>query len=590
MSRRFSSRCVTFSAVWVILFALSTIHELQAQQTDQTPVIQTSSSLLNTIQQSFFFDELGLELTSLKFYEGYIDPESYILGPGDLLGIALHGNTRLYMRGIRVNSQGNVFLPEAGVAHVGSMTLAEAQNHLNELFENRLPETRTVLFLEHPRTVQVTLSGNVPYSGPHLVYAATRADQAIYHAFFQPDRDTLQSRVATSGPLLMIERMMANKYPADFLNTSEHNLRDIAITRSTGEQLSADLVRFLRTGDQSANPRLMDGDILHIRKISMHSPEVSVSGAVNHEFNMPFRSDDTIERLIEMAGGKSFDAQKNRVQVYRQTPTGMHMLVLSSPQEITQFSLQPNDRIIVPFDREKRLGFSVQVSGEAIYPGRYPIIEGKTTLHDLYEAFGGLTSTALAGAAYLVRQEPGKTESGIREPIDPDLFRRTSDQFIEGFMYLELESQIMQNRVHVNLNSPEQMKRVVLYDGDELHVPKNEGTVFVFGQVNEPGYYAFEAEYTFLDYIVQAGDFALSAEQERMFVIKAGSGAWYRAGQIAIEPGDILFVDRTPFDELQASRMYDLQKRTQRNHNIQLIMTGLTTITSIITAYVAITR
>lgn len=590
MSRQSFPRCILVSAAWLILFVLSAASQLQAQQSGQTHPIQTSPSPLNTVNQSFFFDELGLELTSLKFYEGYIDPETYILGPGDLLGISLQGNTRLYLRGIRVNSEGKVFLPEAGIAKVGDMTLAQAQDHLNELFENRLPGTRAQLFLEHPRTVRIILSGDVPYSGPQLVYAATRADQAIYHAFFQPDRDTLQTRVATSGPLLMIERMMANKYPSDFLKKTEYNLRDIVITRSTGEQLSADLIRFLRTGDQSANPRLKDGDILNIRRIPMHSPEISVSGAVYHDFNVPFRSDDTIEQLLEMAGGKSFDARENRVQIHRQTPDGMHMLVLTSPEEIARFSLQPNDRIVIPFDRDKRTGFSVEITGEAVYPGRFPIKDGQTTLYELYEAFGGLTQTALAGAAYLVRQEPGKTEAGIREPIVPDLFRRTSDQYIEGFEYLELESRIMQNRVHVNLNDPEQLKRVVLFDGDELHIPKNEGTVFVFGQVNEPGYYAFESEHTFFDYVVQAGDFALSAEKERLFVIKGGSGAWYRADQMFIEPGDILFVDRVPFDELQAARMYDLQKRTQRNNNIQLVMAGLTTITSIITAYVAITR
>jgi len=129
-----------------------------------------------------------------------------------------------------------------------------------------------------------------------------------------------------------------------------------------------------------------------------------------------------------------------------------------------------------------------------------------------------------------------------------------------------------------------------LFDGDRLHIPKNEGTIFVFGQVNNPGYYNFDASMDYDDYIEKAGDFALSADEERIFVIKSGTNSWFRPDNARIEPGDLVFVDRVPFDELQAARNYDLQKRSQRNSNIQLIMTGLTTITSIITAYIAVSR
>ncbi|MEX1122452.1 MAG: hypothetical protein WED82_09985, partial [Balneolales bacterium] len=88
----------------------------------------------------------------------------------------------------------------------------------------------------------------------------------------------------------------------------------------------------------------------------------------------------------------------------------------------------------------------------------------------------------------------------------------------------------------------------------------------------------------------RAGDFALAAQESRIFVIKSGSRSWYPPSETNLESGDIIFIDREPYDELQASRSYDMQVRGQRNNNIQLIMTGLATVTSIITTYVAITR
>ena len=559
------------------------------QQGEQRRSMQVQ--LGSGLDSYLFVDELGLEMTLVRFFESYLDMETYVLGPGDLLGFTLKGNVSGTLRGVRVNSQGVIMLPQVGTLKVDGLLFAEAEKLINEKIAEALPGTESDMILEHPRNLKINVVGNIPFPGPHIVMPQTRLDQAIYHSFFKlstgSDDDDDDDRRA--GPLSPFT-MLANKYPQEFLASNSFALRNIVISREDGSQVTADLYRFLKTGDDDANPVVMQGDIIHIQRFYEHNPRISVSGAVNQALEMEYHPDDTIYRLIEMAGGLTFDATEEYVRVSRVTDQGLQEEILEDSSSIAAFELKPNDRIIIPFDRDKRYTENVQVYGEALYTGRFSIQDGKTTLYELMQLAGGLTDMALPQAAYLMRTQPGRTEYGTRPAFDPVALRRTSDQFAQGFEYLALEAQLIRNRVHIDLNDEEAMRKVVLYHGDRLHIPKNEGTVFVFGQVNQPGYYNFDESKSTLDFISTAGGLALSADADRTFIIKAESNSWYRAGDVVIEPGDLIFVDRVPFDELQAARAYDLQKRTQRNSNIQLIMTGLTTITSIITAYVAITR
>jgi hypothetical protein len=82
----------------------------------------------------------------------------------------------------------------------------------------------------------------------------------------------------------------------------------------------------------------------------------------------------------------------------------------------------------------------------------------------------------------------------------------------------------------------------------------------------------------------------LSADKERIFVIKAGNSAWYKPQETTIESGDRIFVDRVPIEDLNQFRTYEVQRAQQRIQRTQLILTAITTITGIITTYVAVRR
>lgn len=102
--------------------------------------------------------------------------------------------------------------------------------------------------------------------------------------------------------------------------------------------------------------------------------------------------------------------------------------------------------------------------------------------------------------------------------------------------------------------------------------------------------YTFTSGNTIDDYLDAANGLTIAADPERVFIIKAGSRAWYRTSETELESGDIIFVDRIPFEDVSTGRIYETQLSQLKSERTRLILQGVTAITSIVTAYVAVRR
>jgi len=289
--------------------------------------------------------------------------------------------------------------------------------------------------------------------------------------------------------------------------------------------------------------------------------------------------------LLEIGGGFEVIADTSFLMVFRRTDSGAEKITVQ-PEDWNTFKLQPNDRVVAPFSDERNTSASAWVYGEVEIPGNFPVYSGETTALELLELSGGLTDNALPQAAYLMRS--GGFRNEIPNKFNSQLMSRTSDQLVQGLEYLEAETKLSQDKVFIDLKDDSQLSGLKIFDGDRLYIPRDENTLFVFGQVNNPGYFPYTPNSKVMDYVSRAGGFALSADKERVFVIKSGNATWYKPGETEIESGDRIFVDRQPVEELNALRAYKVQQAQLRNTRTQLIMTAITTITGIITTYVAI--
>jgi polysaccharide biosynthesis/export protein len=208
--------------------------------------------------------------------------------------------------------------------------------------------------------------------------------------------------------------------------------------------------------------------------------------------------------------------------------------------------LRPGDRLLVYAETRRERNGSAVVDGEVTRPGTYPITPGKTTLRELVAMAGTFTDEAWPGLSELYRSQRGVEG----QPLD--LGREREKNFEKSGLYNEdtlnwaLSSRLREGQVAVDFHRlfvrRDGSADVTLEDGDILIVPRNTGTVYVYGQVNNGGFVPWSEDKGFDWYIEQAGGFGNAAMKGRASVIKANTRAWIDADDAIIEPGDMIFV------------------------------------------------
>ena len=90
---------------------------------------------------------------------------------------------------------------------------------------------------------------------------------------------------------------------------------------------------------------------------------------------------------------------------------------------------------------------------------------------------------------------------------------------------------------------------VSLKNGDTLHIPERKSSVTVIGEVQLPVSQIFDKSLNHWDYIEGSGGLTDSADEERIYIIKAnggvqsiGSSSWFASADEQMAPGDTIVV------------------------------------------------
>lgn len=584
---------------FLTVLALCVSLPLLAQTTNQQRGGGTSGgfSISGGSDGIYYVDEVGLRLAADGLpLEGFIDADTYVLGAMDVLSIEIRGVVPVTYRGLVVNSEGYLVIPTIGSVKIGDMKLAEARPLIRELLGRNFNSTDITVTLEKAKPVTVHLSGDVTSPGRYLFPANTRVDEALIQllvgyepspagqtGMLMPRRRTFYVSTRAIGTL-------DPQVVGGMTDLSMYAFRNILITHRDGTQTIADILSYFNSGTLEKNPYLRDGDVVTLKRKSSTTPRVSISGAVRFPFEGDFRSDDTVSRLFHAAGGYSERADSTHFLISRLQSGVVEVIrVNGSIATATQVSLQPNDRIIIPSTEKTFSNESAWISGEVSVPGNYPIIPGETTLRDILELAGGTAGRALLSGVYIERT---REEDFSRNYLGAEnqLIERSSDQLMEGMDYMRLELLLSQRFMFVDMRPDNGGTDILIRDGDRIHIPRDEGTILVMGQVVRTGFVPATQIASAEAYIARAGGFGVAADPSRIFIIKSGGREWVRAGQTPIESGDIVFVDRVPYDEFVARRTFEQQDRQLKNSRYQLVIATVSTFASVILAYVAVTR
>lgn len=514
-------------------------------------------------------EEIPLEGQSL---EGPVDPETYRLGPGDLLAVYVLGEVGEEIVG-RIAADGILRLISLGIFDTKDRYLKDVKDEILRVARKRYRTDEIEVSLVGVRAFKASVGGMVMTPGTYELNATDRIATLLAEAggFYNPE--AFKDEEVPNQPKPILEKVPEE---TEIPTLPAYSTRQLKLIHQDGTGEAVDLLRFLRAGDPTGNPYVMDGDFLLVPPLNPRAGVLGIYGSVNQQGLIEYVCGDDLEQALLLAGGLTHEARRDSVEItrfiggYDQWET---FSVSLDSQSALQMSLQPDDRIFVRPKPDYHLRHQIELRGELLKPGFYPIEESITTLVDVVERAGGFTSRASLGEAVLTRT------AGIEED-DPEferlLLTAVKDMTPLEYQYFLLRTREVRGWIAADLYAlfveGDSTQNVLLRDGDVLYVPLVTQSVKVAGQVTRPGIVTYEPKQSYKYYIDKAGGFAWNARKGKVRVIKAKSGKWIKPSRATIEEGDVIFVPEKPYIDF-----WKLSK------DIILVLTQFATIYLIIT-------
>ncbi len=482
------------------------------------------------------FDDLFKQAQTLQYpildpsifsLEGPIDPKTYIVGPGDILSVNIWSAPPLNFA-VQVTTEGTAIIPTVGEVNVAGLTLSEAKKIIIQRIKSKYIGSEITATLIVPRSFNVTVTGYVLNEGKYKVRSIDRVSTAVGLAFLPTDSFQLMRKSTIVDSV---------------------NFRKILLRRN-GKTINVDLRKYFATGDDKYNPYLLEGDWIVVQRRDLSS-FVAIYGAVNKPGVYEFVQGDKLTDIVEIAGGTIESADIENVEIIRLDENGELKERLSVnlrkilSGEADDLILENNDRIFIPEKRTLKQDYTVTIMGEVKYPGKYPISRNGTMLSEIINKAGIVISSDLDNA-YVIRG--GVQFDPQRQFIFEYLLLKNFAFSKEDSLNFSQEIGLLGSVKFMSVNISDVANKSLdleLQDGDFIFVPRKQPSmVYVFGQVNNPGFVPYEVGRNYKYYISKAGGFSQLARKGDVKVIKRKTYLWYDAGDVKIEPGDFIFVPK----------------------------------------------
>ncbi|MCY4159891.1 MAG: SLBB domain-containing protein [Bacteroidetes bacterium] len=552
-------------AIWgLAIFLLSPIAPVVRAQISGSQVLGSVTDTPQEEMRRVMMTRIGQ--SGILALEGSVDPNEYLVGPGDVFSVMVGGVPPMEIP-LTVSVSGILSLPEVGLLRAGGRSLADVEKEALERLESHYANTSVSIALTQARSFYVHVTGAVTQTGRYLMLPRSRVSdviqQSLSSGLVKTRRTTEDFQINFAVP--------DHEFKPEINDVYEPALRNIQVLHIDGTEDLIDFTRYQTTGNTDYNPVLQDGDRINVPAYHVIRDGIRIFGDVTWPGLYDWRPDDTIVSILDVAmGGRSLDeVDRFRIMRWNQGTysviTDQTIQSLGTDSIATQL-LMPGDHITV-YERESA---TASIEGWVTYPGEYRIEGGVTTLTQLVKLAGGLKEGANPNGAVLERTSvdrlldapeiplPLQEEASLRPiAVGADL----AVQFTKGFQRSfsgEIGSHVAVDIAGALTGSGQD---IVLYDGDRLVFPRDEGTVLVTGHVPQPGYVSFVPGMPASHYVDRAG--GTGPATENIYVYGGSSGSVRRGEKEIVLPGDAVFVGW-----LEDLTVRNRQTRTQRTQII----------------------
>jgi len=320
-------------------------------------------------------------------------PKTYVIGPDDELQLDIYGNN-ISSQKLVVSPEGMVSVKYAGQVNFSGLSIAQATGILKARLLKFYPSlgngsTQLQLTLGSMRSIQVMVIGAVKKPGTITLPSIATLFNALY---------------ASGGP------------------ADNGSFRAIELVRDNKVLAIADLYDFILKGDQSSNLSLRDNDVI---RVPFAKTQVNLEGALNRTGIFEIKSTESLQHVLDFAGGFLSNAFKGRITGSRFTDTERKVIDIAK-EEYANYVLQNGDSLSVNTVVEKYEN-RVMIKGAVSKPGAYSL-EKDLDIKALIAKAQGLAEGAFTGRASLVRLKSDQS----KEFVDIDLRKHlTGEQSIQ---------------------------------------------------------------------------------------------------------------------------------------------------------------
>lgn len=386
-------------------------------------------------------------------------PVGYIIGPNDEININIFGYQEAKYN-LKVSAEGDINIPLVGVMYIAGLSVEQA----TEKIKSRLSEsgyaniktglTKVSVAIGRIRSIKVTVLGEAKTPGSYTLSSLATAFNAL---------------LLSGGP------------------NDIGSMRNIEIIRNGKVIDNLDIYDFLVKGDQKGNINLHDQDII---RIPAYKVRVSLEGQVKRTGLFEIKSGETVQDLIEFAGGFADSAYTASITSYKITDIENRIVDISQKDYAT-YKPSRSEFFVVKKTIGRFLN-RVTITGAVYLPGDFELTQGMT-IKDLIIKAQGLKQDAYNGRGIILRNREDLTPEFVSfSPVD-----------------------VMQKGIN----------NIQLKPNDSISISsvadlKENTTVSVIGEVKNTGVYQFVENMSLRDLILLAGGFTDAAIPQKIEIAR----------------------------------------------------------------------
>ena len=513
-------------------YNLESLRDLYTQIPDSTAQLKRFGSEVFTNHDRALAGSMQLDVP--------VGPD-YVIGPGDGLTIDLWGGISQVLSRV-VASDGHLSLPEAGDVQVAGLTLEEAQKLLVEALRKQYRDVQASVTLTKLRTIRIYVVGDVQRPGAYEISSLSSPLSALYAAggptsvgslrvlqhyrqnrlvgtvdlydFLLRGVQKVDDRLQGGDTLVVppagrqVALWGAVKRQAIYELKDESTLGAL-LQDAGGLTVAASLTHIsieridthqrretisIGSSDTDANQiakfPLQDGDRIHVAPIAPYSERVVyLDGHVVRPGRQPYRDGMRLSDVLH-SYQDLLPEPATMGEIIRLVPPDLHVQTIDF--NVPDVLIGNGNLVLQPFDTIRVLGRydadapKVEIRGEILRPGSYPLSEGMT-------------------AAQLVRIAGGFKRDALVETADLISYR-----IVNG---TRIESERSDVRIGDAVDRSDTTADRELKAGDVLTIHQITGwndigaSITIEGEVAHPGSYGFQDGERLSDVLRRAGGF-----------------------------------------------------------------------------------